>query len=336
VLGGIIAGSHKEWGRKVGDKVKKGGELGRIVGSYGMLHFETYAATPDRTKNSRWYRDDPPPEGLRNPANYLERMVGDTGVAAADAPAPPGPQRPRPLQRRRRRRVGLGRREALKKAQAALGVAVGRQVGPEHRGRDPERPAGLGGRGRGPRATSATCSSPLRTVGGIVAGIADRQPHRCDRGDDSVAAAPHRRRRRERHRNPRWRQRLTLVAFGTSTMLTGLAIGYALGLRSTRCSERSPERTPMEFSLAYTRRMQLSALVMPRGEYAVEVLQPGDTLALFLVRGCLQITRRRTGEPASYSLHATPSSPLIILNPGTYTIVAERSALGLRGSRRAR
>jgi len=91
----------------------------------------------------------------------------------------------------------------------------------------------------------------------------------------------------------------------------------------------------MEFNLAYTRRMQLSALVMPRGEYVVEVLQPGDTLALFLVRGCLQITRRRTGEPASYSLHATPSSPLVILNPGTYTIVAERSALGLRGSRRA-
>jgi len=92
----------------------------------------------------------------------------------------------------------------------------------------------------------------------------------------------------------------------------------------------------MEISLAYTRRMQLSALVMPRGEYAVEVLESGDSLAFFLVRGCLQITRRRTGEPASYSLHATPTAPLIILNPGTYTIVAERSALGLRGSRRAR
>lgn len=92
----------------------------------------------------------------------------------------------------------------------------------------------------------------------------------------------------------------------------------------------------MEFSLAYTRRLHLSALVMPRGEYAVEVLEPGDSMAFYLVHGCLQITRRRTGEPASYSLHATPSSPLIILNPGTYTIVAERSALGLRGSRRAR
>lgn len=29
----------------------------------------------------------------------------------------------------------------------------------------------------------------------------------------------------------RWRQRLTLAAFGTTTMLTGLAIGYAIGVQ---------------------------------------------------------------------------------------------------------
>ena len=92
----------------------------------------------------------------------------------------------------------------------------------------------------------------------------------------------------------------------------------------------------MEISLAYTRTMQLSALVMARGEYVVEVVEPGDGLMFVLVRGCLQVTRRRAGEPPSYSLHATPRAPLLIINPGTYTIVAERSALGLRGSRRAR
>jgi len=92
----------------------------------------------------------------------------------------------------------------------------------------------------------------------------------------------------------------------------------------------------MEISLAYTRTMQLAALVMARGEYVVEVVEPGDGLAFILVRGCLQITRRRAGEPPSYSLHATPRAPLLIINPGTYTIVAERSVLGLRGSRRAR
>ena len=79
VLGGIIAGSHKEWNRKVGDTIKRGGELGRIVGSYGMLHFETYAAVPGRSANSRWWKNDPPPDGLLNPANYLERMDGPDG-----------------------------------------------------------------------------------------------------------------------------------------------------------------------------------------------------------------------------------------------------------------
>ena len=76
VLGGVIAGSHKEFGVTTGGRVLRGAHLGRIVGSYGMLHFETYAATPGRTANSRWWRDDPPPEGLLNPINYIERMIG--------------------------------------------------------------------------------------------------------------------------------------------------------------------------------------------------------------------------------------------------------------------
>ena len=66
----------------------------------------------------------------------------------------------------------------------------------------------------------------------------------------------------------------------------------------------------------------------------VEVLEPDDCVAFVLLRGCLQITRQRAGEPASYCLHATPRAPLVIINPGTYTIVAERSAVGLRGVRR--
>ena len=33
-------------------------------------------------------------------------------------------------------------------------------------------------------------------------------------------------------------------------------------------------------------------------------------------------------------LHSTPRALLIIVNPGTYTIVAERSAVGRRGVRR--
>ena len=41
VLGGVIAGSHKEFGVTTGGRVLRGAHLGRIVGSYGMLHFET-------------------------------------------------------------------------------------------------------------------------------------------------------------------------------------------------------------------------------------------------------------------------------------------------------
>ncbi len=90
----------------------------------------------------------------------------------------------------------------------------------------------------------------------------------------------------------------------------------------------------MEINFANTRSMHLDALVMARGEYCLEVVEPGECVAFVLVRGCLQITRQRAGDPASYSLHATPRAPLLILNPGTYTVVAERSALGLRGTRR--
>ncbi len=92
----------------------------------------------------------------------------------------------------------------------------------------------------------------------------------------------------------------------------------------------------MEFDIGTLRdgRLSLQGLVMARGEYCLEVVEPGDAVVFILARGCLQITRQRSGQPASYSLHATPRGPLILINPGTYCVVAERSALGLRGSRR--
>ncbi len=131
VLGGVIAGSHKEFGRTAAQRIRKGDKLGRIVGGYGMLHLETYKAEPTRKANSRWYRDDPPPTGLLNPTSYIERMVGDTvsllqtrqrlealkalGHDPGDLAAPWGP----------------AATEALKKAQAALGVAIDGIWGPE-------------------------------------------------------------------------------------------------------------------------------------------------------------------------------------------------------------
>jgi len=76
VLGGVILGSSKEFGVTSGKRVSRGDSLGRVLGSYGMIHFETYVAE-DRTKNSPWWQDQPPPPGLLNPTNYVERMIGD-------------------------------------------------------------------------------------------------------------------------------------------------------------------------------------------------------------------------------------------------------------------
>lgn len=92
----------------------------------------------------------------------------------------------------------------------------------------------------------------------------------------------------------------------------------------------------MEFDIGSIKdgRLRLQGLLMARGEFCVEVVEPGEVLVFILARGCLQVTRQRAGQPASYSLHATPRGPLMLINPGTYVVVAERSALGLRGSRR--
>lgn len=76
VLGGVILGSSEEFGVKSGQRVQRGDSLGRVLGSYGMIHFETYVAE-DRTKNSPWWQGKPPPSGLLNPTNYVERMIGD-------------------------------------------------------------------------------------------------------------------------------------------------------------------------------------------------------------------------------------------------------------------
>ena len=75
VLGGFKAGSHKEFDIQTAREVRKGEKLGRILGSYGMIHLETYAAE-GRVANSVWWKSEPPPDGLQNPTSYVERMVG--------------------------------------------------------------------------------------------------------------------------------------------------------------------------------------------------------------------------------------------------------------------
>lgn len=76
VLGGFKVDSHKEFQIANGQTVLKGASLGRVLGSYGMIHLETYVN--DRTANSPWWAGDDPPKGLLNPTSYVERMVGSS------------------------------------------------------------------------------------------------------------------------------------------------------------------------------------------------------------------------------------------------------------------
>ena len=130
VLGGFKAGSHKEFDIQTARDVRKGEKLGCVLGSYGMIHLETYEAE-QRTANSVWWKSEPPPDGLLNPANYVERLVGEKGSL---------------LQARQRHEAlkALGyftgdvagpwtaaSTEALRVAQTALGVGVDGKWGPE-------------------------------------------------------------------------------------------------------------------------------------------------------------------------------------------------------------
>ena len=130
VLGGFKVGSHKEYGIAHGQQVRKGDKLGRVLGSYGMIHLETYGAG-SRTANSVWWKGEPPPDGLLNPTNYVERMVGDKmsllqtrqrhealaalGYYKGDVAAAWGP----------------ASTEALRAAQSGLGIGVDGKWGPE-------------------------------------------------------------------------------------------------------------------------------------------------------------------------------------------------------------
>jgi hypothetical protein len=178
VLGGVIAGSHKEFGLTTGGRVRRGEKLGRIVGSYGMLHFEAYAATPDRTANSRWWKEDPAPEGLLNPINYIERMVGanasllqtrqrlqalkDLGHYTGDVGAP----------------WSEAATAALKKAQTALGVEADGKWGPAtedaiQKALQPDCATGTcPAEGADPSTPASDPPGRSRIVGGVIAGVA--------------------------------------------------------------------------------------------------------------------------------------------------------------------
>lgn len=79
VFGGVKAKSGDEWGIKPGVVVEADDPIGRVLGSYKMIHFETYQAEHldvVREANTPWPVGQPPPPGLLNPLNYIERAAG--------------------------------------------------------------------------------------------------------------------------------------------------------------------------------------------------------------------------------------------------------------------
>lgn len=90
----------------------------------------------------------------------------------------------------------------------------------------------------------------------------------------------------------------------------------------------------MKLKIASMGDFDVSALAMARGENHVEEVEPGEIVALVLLLGCIQVTRERGGQPASFCLHATRRAPLFLVNPGRYTVVAERTIVGFRGVRK--
>jgi murein DD-endopeptidase MepM/ murein hydrolase activator NlpD len=87
VLGGFQPGSHREFDLSVGQSIKKGQKLGRVLGSYGMIHLETYGFPSDRKANTVWRVGNPIPGGLLNPTKYVESMVRDAPQADAATPS---------------------------------------------------------------------------------------------------------------------------------------------------------------------------------------------------------------------------------------------------------
>lgn len=90
----------------------------------------------------------------------------------------------------------------------------------------------------------------------------------------------------------------------------------------------------MKFDIVRGERFEVNTIAMARGEHVVEEVDDGEVVAFVIVWGCIQVTRERGGQPASYCLHARPSAPLFLVNPGRYCVVAERNSLGVRGVRR--
>lgn len=77
VFGGTLHGGGDEFAIEEGMTVEAGAPIGRVKGSYGMIHFETYLdLNGRRMANSQWPIGQEPPTGLANPLNYVQLAAG--------------------------------------------------------------------------------------------------------------------------------------------------------------------------------------------------------------------------------------------------------------------
>ncbi len=78
---------------------------------------------------------------------------------------------------------------------------------------------------------------------------------------------------------------------------------------------------------------RLEMIVMPRGEHHLEVIEPGDCVALVVISG--EVTAQYQGpvRAPARALKARRGAPVFLVSPGTYSVIADKNTLGFRGSR---
>ena len=80
-------------------------------------------------------------------------------------------------------------------------------------------------------------------------------------------------------------------------------------------------------------RYSVEMMVMPRGEYHLEVLEEGEALAFVLLRGQISVQVNGRQRPQR-TLLATPQAPVFLVTPGSYHVTANKNCVGFRGVRR--
>lgn len=89
----------------------------------------------------------------------------------------------------------------------------------------------------------------------------------------------------------------------------------------------------LRLASAFAGSIGLDLLVMPRGDTHLEVVEPGDIVVIRVFRGLLYSTYQGPHKGSRRRVVVSPGSWLTLLQPGTYSIFAERMVWGGRFAR---